>query len=578
MLSKLCLEFSENIGTFIEYIGKLDRDEDEGGSLKNNLNKAKRQRAVGDQGTAVEEGDKDGDTSEEDEEYLPSSDSGEDEEVASLDGSSDAFVAPIPAVPKQNKFRQSKLVSRSRAYTTTKGGSSSGAEPARESADHSKYESHAKTTCKVTPREHMSSNENRVQIYTTDNIHGSGKTVQRTSKSETDDRTMEESGGNHMTILDIRTLSLAPPTKQRDDTYYTPATTESCPAPSSKNKGRTPTRDHATESALHTIHGKLCLGPLAKQQALLHAQVAHDNKPAGATHDCPSFDLNRSFHEDESSKRVASASMKPRNLDVSLAETGDDWALDLDPEVLHEVCYKAKMEFAKRKEKERSEMQERAAKQSRYNDQDVKTPAQTTTTATAGIANSSRTPPAAAHQRRVVRVPAKPIINYDEFFISRNELVNSMAPGKKMDSLVVEIAIISLRGPEIRPKKRIMPLRIATYFQNNCFNRTDIDKHFDNNTQRLNRCESISFPTLEILDKENPKETGHYWVLVLNIRDKRFEVLDSGRIPKDKAFLATSLKIIDGIKANWRRHYNCSSVQISDWGLQEIKSPRHDNG
>ncbi|KAI4999506.1 hypothetical protein ZWY2020_004095 [Hordeum vulgare] len=29
MLSKLCSEISENIGTFIEYIGKLDRDEDE---------------------------------------------------------------------------------------------------------------------------------------------------------------------------------------------------------------------------------------------------------------------------------------------------------------------------------------------------------------------------------------------------------------------------------------------------------------------------------------------------------------------------------------------------------------------
>lgn len=52
----------------------------------------------------------------------------------------------------------------------------------------------------------------------------------------------------------------------------------------------------------------------------------------------------------------------------------------------------------------------------------------------------------------------KPILNYDEFFISHNELANSMAPEKKMDSLVAQIAIISLRGREIRPKKRIMPL------------------------------------------------------------------------------------------------------------------------
>lgn len=89
----------------------------------------------------------------------------------------------------------------------------------------------------------------------------------------------------------------------------------------------------------------------------------------------------------------------------------------------------------------------------------------------------------------------KPILNYDEFFISHNELANSMAPEKKMDSLVAQIAIISLRGREIRPKKRIMPLRIATYFQNNYFNRSDIDKHFDNNTHRINRCESVNFIT-----------------------------------------------------------------------------------
>lgn len=172
---------------------------------------------------------------------------------------------------------------------------------------------------------------------------------------------------------------------------------------------------------------------------------------------------------------------------------------------------------------------------------------------------------------------SKPIINYDEFFISCKELANSMAPGQKMDSIVAEIAIISLRGTELRPKKRIMPLRVATYFQNNSFIRSDVDKHFDNKSRRLSRCESISFPTLEILDKENPKESGHYWLMVLNIRDKRFEVLDSARTLKDKAFQATANKIMEGIKANWERHYNTSSVQIKDWKLHEIKCPKQDN-
>ncbi|KAI4995016.1 hypothetical protein ZWY2020_034919 [Hordeum vulgare] len=137
MLSKLCSEFSENIGTFIEYMGKLDMDDV--GSSRNNSNKEKRQRALGDQDTAVEEADNDGGIPEDDAEYLPSSESEEDEEVASTYDSSDAFVAPIPAIPKQNKLTQNKLVSRNRAYATTKERSSSGAEPAKESANHAPH-------------------------------------------------------------------------------------------------------------------------------------------------------------------------------------------------------------------------------------------------------------------------------------------------------------------------------------------------------------------------------------------------------------------------------------------------------
>ena len=87
----------------------------------------------------------------------------------------------------------------------------------------------------------------------------------------------------------------------------------------------------------------------------------------------------------------------------------------------------------------------------------------------------------------------------------------------------------------------------------------------------------VSFPTLEILYKENPKETGHYWLMVLNIRDKRFEVLDSARMFKDKALVENANKIMKGIKINWEGHYSKSSVQIADWKLHKIKCPKQDN-
>jgi len=55
----------------------------------------------------------------------------------------------------------------------------------------------------------------------------------------------------------------------------------------------------------------------------------------------------------------------------------------------------------------------------------------------------------------------KPIINYDALYISCNELAQSMAPGQKMDSMVAKIAIIALSEAGLRPKKRLMPLRVA---------------------------------------------------------------------------------------------------------------------
>ena len=71
------------------------------------------------------------------------------------------------------------------------------------------------------------------------------------------------------------------------------------------------------------------------------------------------------------------------------------------------------------------------------------------------------------------------------------------------------------------------------------------------------------FPTLEILDHTCPKESGHYWLLVLNLRDERFEILDSLRTMKDKKLVATATKIIEGISANWERHYSPSSTSIA---------------
>ncbi|KAE8785598.1 hypothetical protein D1007_40665 [Hordeum vulgare] len=188
----------------------------------------------------------------------------------------------------------------------------------------------------------------------------------------------------------------------------------------------------------------------------------------------PSFDLSRSFHGDEDISKDLSTPLNPCNLDAYMVESEDDWGLD--PQELHKACLEAEAQFAKKKEKEKLDTEERSGNKGQINDQDASTPTiETSPVAATHVPSSSRTPAAVRNERRV-----KPIINYDEFFISCIELANCMVPGWKMDSIVTEVAIIALREPGLRLKKRIMPLRIT-----------------------------IAFPTLEILDKANPKESGH---------------------------------------------------------------------
>ena len=68
-------------------------------------------------------------------------------------------------------------------------------------------------------------------------------------------------------------------------------------------------------------------------------------------------------------------------------------------------------------------------------------------------------------------------------------------------------------------------------------------------------------PVLEC-DNVNDREGGkHYWVFNINLRDGRFEVLDSNRKLEDIELMDTASTIVGAVRQLWRKHYPKQSIE-----------------
>ena len=85
------------------------------------------------------------------------------------------------------------------------------------------------------------------------------------------------------------------------------------------------------------------------------------------------------------------------------------------------------------------------------------------------------------------------------------------------------------------------------------------------------------FPILENIDLEKPVSGNHYWVFNLNIRDKRFEVLDSWRTLDNLVLEKNARLVATTVRNLWEHHYGHSRVVLDKYPLVNIDVPRQNN-
>lgn len=81
------------------------------------------------------------------------------------------------------------------------------------------------------------------------------------------------------------------------------------------------------------------------------------------------------------------------------------------------------------------------------------------------------------------------------------------------------------------------------------------------------------FPVLQDLTPDIKEFNGHYYLIVLNLKAERFQVMDSLRAKGNRGLLKDSRAIIGSIKHLWGLNYAESKIDIQSWPTEHISTP-----
>ncbi|CAN6273204.1 unnamed protein product [Urochloa humidicola] len=169
------------------------------------------------------------------------------------------------------------------------------------------------------------------------------------------------------------------------------------------------------------------------------------------------------------------------------------------------------------------------------------------------------------------------IINYWDFHITLTELVRSVKPGASLENVVAEIGLYVINPKGKKATKRVLPLRVSDHLQSGQLGRPAIRQVFRKGTNHLDHRQMIMFPVLQTIEGNNSEKIGHYFLLVLNLRNGRFEVLDSMRTLRDENLKSCCNNIIAAIKSLWKMYYLASKFDIDSYELVHTAVPLQNN-
>ncbi|XBH68524.1 hypothetical protein VPH35_096654 [Triticum aestivum] len=104
-------------------------------------------------------------------------------------------------------------------------------------------------------------------------------------------------------------------------------------------------------------------------------------------------------------------------------------------------------------------------------------------------------------------------------------------------------------------------------------------KHFAAHGEfKLTMKKCVLFPMFQELAPQDPHDKcGHHYAFCLDLKNQRFEVLDSMRSEADADLTTHAEFIINSLKETWNRHYENSRVQIGHFPIEYVATTKQGN-
>ena len=88
----------------------------------------------------------------------------------------------------------------------------------------------------------------------------------------------------------------------------------------------------------------------------------------------------------------------------------------------------------------------------------------------------------------------------------------------------------------------------------------------------------VMFPMYQELAPHDPHDKcGHHYAICLDLKNQRFEVLDSMRSTADADLSSHAEFFINNVKETWNRHYKNSKVQIRHFPIEYVATTNQGN-
>ncbi|CAL5059437.1 unnamed protein product [Urochloa decumbens] len=165
------------------------------------------------------------------------------------------------------------------------------------------------------------------------------------------------------------------------------------------------------------------------------------------------------------------------------------------------------------------------------------------------------------------------IVNYGTVHTSLGDFADSLKPKGQLSNETADCILHILRDQLQAKSKCVLSHRIATFALADDLQRMEMKSSFSFD-KRLDHYNLLFFPVLEV---NVTTELKHWFVIVVNFKAQRFELMDSLRGQQDKDLLETSNKIISNIKILWKQHHAKSKIDISQFKSLYIDAPKQES-